>query len=977
MNSLHYSPTASTSNPLHTHINNPPTPSPSPSSAPIPLKRTRAKRSCDFCRKRKSRCDADTSVPCSNCRAWGYTCEFQTVRKKRGPPSVYVDNLEKRCKKMEQLLVSLTNSSIKDLEKHDFQYEILPDTALAAAAATSVTSPPAPSDSSSDDDEDDDDDFDPTADIQQQLTNLDLKDYDSIKYTGHSAGLQVVDHDIFKSKPYIRWPGRDNVVLQMMGQDELMIVHTGKPDARLDVGLSMRSSVFDIDHEQRSHTSTSPTVNKRPSKQLSDKMIGLYFTHLHPFLPIINKTRFFHQYNIGRAPQVLVQAILALSFRFSGQHFKDKHANDFGDVYFRKVMKRLRDSLRSRLCHVQAALLMTLYLDMDDGDVESVQWFTLGSAIRMAQDLGLHRSCTHWKLPASEIETRHRVFYACYVLDRWMSARAGKPLTILDRDFDTSMPSIYEVTDNDNKSTGTETVGNDDKNNNASSTPPSSSPSSSTAKPVYQHFILLIKLSEILGRVLKALYAPKAKRSNSNAGLDDPTILVVFDRRLKNWKMLLDEQEEHGVIPSTQKAHLLVFYYTIVVLVHRPFVQLSATEFPDLQSIVADSRKACTEAATNISNILRHYSSVPSQEHSSLSLCLPTCFVYAMFQSSLVHLSNALQDRASPQKVQTLQESVSLLKLHQHLCPAPRAIEILHMLITINNLPFDSSPSPLLSHPIIPTTTNTTLHNASAPVPTLTSSSPSTHNQPHQHHHHHHTLLSSTPIHHNHSHPPTSTAMNENTSTHTDEEYPKSNHLFERMLNCSVVGGITPDIRSDVESAISQQPSNCFLPQPETSQLSINYHYQQSTSSFRNGGHDYSFPLTLASSHASLPPPPPPPPQALPTAAGVAAAALHHQQQQQSYVMASHNPSNIAFNIQAHHHPQHHPSQQQHHHHQHQHPTHQPPQPPSFLTSTSTPTTSTATTSSNSATGWPDWNVYINHQHPVIDNTSDLHIPPR
>lgn len=35
----------------------------------MPLKRTRAKRSCDFCRKRKSRCDADHAVPCSNCRA--------------------------------------------------------------------------------------------------------------------------------------------------------------------------------------------------------------------------------------------------------------------------------------------------------------------------------------------------------------------------------------------------------------------------------------------------------------------------------------------------------------------------------------------------------------------------------------------------------------------------------------------------------------------------------------------------------------------------------------------------------------------------------------------------------------------------------------------------------------------------------------------------------------------------------------------
>jgi hypothetical protein len=34
-----------------------------------PLKRSRAKRSCDFCRKRKARCDADVSIPCSNCKA--------------------------------------------------------------------------------------------------------------------------------------------------------------------------------------------------------------------------------------------------------------------------------------------------------------------------------------------------------------------------------------------------------------------------------------------------------------------------------------------------------------------------------------------------------------------------------------------------------------------------------------------------------------------------------------------------------------------------------------------------------------------------------------------------------------------------------------------------------------------------------------------------------------------------------------------
>lgn len=260
-------------------------------------------------------------------------------------------------------------------------------------------------------------------------------------------------------------------------------------------------------------------------------------------LPIVHKPNFLEQYHnpsVPNPPSILIQAILALSFRFASQHLRDlvQDANEYGDMYFRKVMKRLRDSARSRLCHVQAALLMALYLDMDEGDVESIQWCTVGSAIRMAQDLGLHRSCTKWNLPRSEIETRHRVFYACYVMDRWLGARAGKPLTILDRDFDTDMPSPYEVMDGD---------GHDHAQSNTLKP---------YGPPLYRPFILLIKLSEILGRVLKALYAPNAKKSNTNAGLDDPTILVVFEKRLQQWKSTLEEPCDDKYLTDLEKSKL-------------------------------------------------------------------------------------------------------------------------------------------------------------------------------------------------------------------------------------------------------------------------------------------------------------------------------------------------------------------------------------------------------------------------------------
>ncbi|KAI8638151.1 fungal-specific transcription factor domain-containing protein [Parasitella parasitica] len=651
----------------------------------IPLKRTRAKRSCDFCRKRKARCDADHIVPCSNCKAWGFNCEFLTVRKKRGPPSVYVENLEIRCKKMESLLTSLTKTSIKDIERNDFRFE-----SLKSCEKDLVLDYKQDHDEQPDNDsqEEDVDEADLTEDdsiessnhdnMEETLANLNVDDYDSIKYTGHSAGLQLLDQNLFKSKPYVQWPGREDVALRLMSQNELLVIRSsGKKETRLDVGFSLNSSIFDEKDTWKPQQNTL-TDSSLPSTKLIEKALHLYFSHIHTFLPIVNRTRFetlqvkkSSSYNTS--DNVLTQAILAVAFRFASRHFpkffNSRKAALYADTYFRKVMQNLQDIYRARLRHVQAALLMTLYLDMDEtADVESLQWHTLGKAIRMAQDIGLHRSCSNWDLPPSEIETRHRVFYACYILDRLMGARAGKPLTILDRDFDTELPVAHEVHDN---------------SNHACATGPS----------IYHSFIKLIKLAEILGRVLKALYAPKSKHSNANAGLDDPTILAVFDRRLKNWKASLGETTEDGVHWSqAQKVNLLLLYYTVMLLLHRPFIEFSSAEKNYVQGsinldvLAADSRQACENAASNISVIIRQKQSLMSDLDSYAPFCLPTCFVYSMFQSSLIHLAIAIRNRDSLRRLRLLQRSIGLLKQHEQLVSAQRAHHILTMLVTINGI---------------------------------------------------------------------------------------------------------------------------------------------------------------------------------------------------------------------------------------------------------------------------------------------------
>ncbi|KAI7888893.1 fungal-specific transcription factor domain-containing protein [Mucor mucedo] len=553
---------------------------------------------------------------------------------------------------MELLLIALTNCSIAHLERNDFQY----------TGHSQPNSPPIQTDLAPGENEDSD------FDKREQDMN---KDYDCIKYTGQSStGLRLFDN-AFKDQSSIPWPGRENIVLKLVSQDELMIVRTEKSsmakksDILLDIGLSMRIPLSS--RPEKLGSAFLKSASKPTAHQL-DEMIGIYFSHLHVSFPIINKTKFLKQYDSSSTKHsILTQAVLALSFRFVSQNLPGlvEEAEHFGDDFFRKVMRLLRDSTRSRLCYVQATLLMVFFLDMDKDDIESVQWCTLGSAIRMAQDLGLHRSCANWDLPRSEIETRHRVFYALYIMDRWLGARAGKPLTILDRDFDAAIPSPFEI--------------DEDPNEEA---------------PVYQFFLLLIELSEILGRVLKSLYAPNAKNANLDAALDDPTIVSVLNTRLKNWKNVLDKTTDGKYLTEIDNLNLKLFYYTVVLLLHRPFSSLPTDKYSQSQSIVSESENICLNAAKQLSEVVTRRQDQTKSPGYYTIFCSPTCFIYALFQSSLVFLSKALKTK-NPSDTQEFYQSIHLIKIHNDMGPAPRAIEILNMLATINGLyPGSSNQSP-------------------------------------------------------------------------------------------------------------------------------------------------------------------------------------------------------------------------------------------------------------------------------------------
>ena len=76
------------------------------------------KKSCDNCRLRKVRCDANTIFPCTKCQKRGFVCEFRIKKRKPGPaPRKDKKQTENQIQRTENLLEyrgEATKTSIDD-----------------------------------------------------------------------------------------------------------------------------------------------------------------------------------------------------------------------------------------------------------------------------------------------------------------------------------------------------------------------------------------------------------------------------------------------------------------------------------------------------------------------------------------------------------------------------------------------------------------------------------------------------------------------------------------------------------------------------------------------------------------------------------------------------------------------------------------------------------------------------------------------
>ncbi len=137
-------------------------------------------------------------------------------------------------------------------------------------------------------------------------------------------------------------------------------------------------------------------------------------------------------------PNLLLLVIFSLASRYADDPSNPMPSPDSGvmwaagDSYLDRAKVLLDGSYSSSRSTTCQALLLMGYREIGIGAMAQA-WTYIGMAIRMAQDLGMHRSADGWArrelggklFKDAELQTRRRIWYSCVVMDKYVSSYIG------------------------------------------------------------------------------------------------------------------------------------------------------------------------------------------------------------------------------------------------------------------------------------------------------------------------------------------------------------------------------------------------------------------------------------------------------------------------------------------------------------------------------------------------------------------------
>ncbi|CAG8502833.1 14758_t:CDS:2 [Dentiscutata heterogama] len=601
------------------------------------IKRRRVARACDSCRRKKVRCDGvqTSSDPpsCTNCKTYGYECSFIDAPKKRGPPKGYIEALETRLQRMESVLGNLVqsgdlpentiSSNLEWINVNESNFRHSQSSAIKSRSSQksydfSISRDPSLSSStyvkaSKDQNSDSEDgllsETNFRYDLADSLGQLAIDETGRTRYFGSSSNV-LTCLKLFKKIP----------------NGQFLCIYGGTP---------IRNT-------------TPAVIMKFPPKELCDKLLDTFWKYFHHHMIFIDKLDLMEKYNNLEAnihSIVLLYAIFAIAS-------KKLDTQEVREEYFNRAREILRNEFEHQtIATVQALLILSVY---DRDATTSVTWLYTGMAIRLAQDMGLHRDSAKWNFDARQAEIRKRVWWACVISDRLTSTALGRPVAINEIDFDVEYPVFGVIPE----------------------------------EPHYyvEEWIELIKISLILGRVFIHIYGINNKLS-SNGSNDN--VLPSLDAELNEWRENLPPglQYESSATSNDKLENrqmlLHIIYYTCQILLHRPHIRGPKSK---IFSSSVPSLSICTMAANNLTHIIHR------MMKSGLLRASWSYTIYPFFTATTVHIINVLSDDDRFKEVAKHGIRVTLKclgVLNPYWFGAEKIILLIKDLLKVKNIGFD------------------------------------------------------------------------------------------------------------------------------------------------------------------------------------------------------------------------------------------------------------------------------------------------
>ncbi|PNY24060.1 transcriptional regulatory protein, partial [Tolypocladium capitatum] len=526
-----------------------------PDNASVPKPKRLA---CMICRKRKLKCDG-VRPSCSTCSRLGHSCAYDEQRRKSGPKRGYVKALEERLKQVETLL---------------------------------KTQDPLPPSAS------------PTKGMPMPMPG-------AHNPSGAAAGLSVAN-------PAMGMAGdRD-----LDGRWQHFNGESPQPGAIDDFGFNanMGIQMSNVDGNFTWEMIGLGLEEPLPPQETIDELHQVFFQKVHPSVPMIHRLRYLAAMNLApnqRPPVCLRYAMWTLACSIT-----DKYS-DLKDLFYQRARKYVEaDYIKGfgehviSVAHCQTHILLACY------EMKMMYfpraWINTGSAVRLAQMIGLHRldgtgldvkQCLPLPKDWTEREERRRTFWMAFCEDRYASIGTGWPMTIDERDIMTNLPASEEAYDM-SRPEQTQTL--------AECTNPSGAGKLSS-------FGGIALLACLFGRNLIHLHRPDDDDDDFDHDLNSP----FWKRHRQMDNILLNTSlclPAHLKLPAGLSNPNVVFtnmsIHTSTICLHQAAI-FKAEKSKLAASVISESKVRCITAANEIASIMRTVSHMDlSAMNPFISFCL-------------------------------------------------------------------------------------------------------------------------------------------------------------------------------------------------------------------------------------------------------------------------------------------------------------------------------------------------------------------